>query len=67
MDNIDTKLNELQEMMRLLANNLSNMKGDLLTAIEKVDKKLSKRIDELDIKIDGVEERLTKRMDVIGL
>lgn len=50
------------------------MKADLLTRIEKLDKKLSDRIDKLDIKvdgldkkIDGVEQRLIKRIDKLGL
>ena len=60
-------MDDVLKMFRLLVNGQSTMKSDLLTAIQKLDNKLSDRIDGLDKKIDGVEKRLTNRIDKIGL
>lgn len=49
-------MDDTQKMFQMLVNGQSTMRGDLLTAIQKLDKK-----------IDVVEERLTKRIDKIGM
>lgn len=43
------------------------MKSELITKIDKLDEKLTKRIDNLDKKIDHVDKKLTERIDKIGL
>lgn len=49
-------MDDVQKMFQMLVNGQSTMKGDLLTRIDKLDKKLSDRI-------DGVENSLSKKMD----
>jgi hypothetical protein len=60
-------MDDVLKMFRLLVNGQSTMKSDLLTAIQKLDKKIDGVEERLDKKIDGVEDRLTKRIDKIGL
>lgn len=62
------------KMLRAIINGQSAMKSELIGKIDKLDKRLTGKVDELegkitklDKKIDGVEERLTKRIDKIGL
>ena len=59
-------MDDTKKMLRVIINGQSLMKSELIDEIQKVDKKLSGRMDSLDKKVDGVEERLTKRIDKLG-
>jgi hypothetical protein len=59
-------MDETKKMLSAIINGQSSMKSELLTKIDKVDKKITGGIDSLDTKIDGVEKRLTERIDKIG-
>ena len=60
-------MDETKKMLRAIINGQSSMKTELLDKINSVDKKLTGKIDGLDLKIDKVEKNLTKRIDKIGL
>ena len=53
-------------MLQAIINGQSSTRQEILGKIDKLDKKLSGRIDSLDIKLDNVEKRLTKRIDKLG-
>lgn len=66
-------MNDTQKMLQTIINGQSAFRQDVLGRIDKLDKKLTDRIDSLegsmdslDQKIDRVEENLTKRLDKIG-
>lgn len=59
-------MDDTQKMLRAIINGQTTLKGELLSKIDKVDKKLSGKIDSLDQKVDMVEKNLTKRIDNIG-
>ena len=59
-------MDDTKKMLRAIINGQSVFRQDILSKIEKLDKKLTGRIDGLDIKIDSVEKRLTIRLDNIG-
>lgn len=56
-------MDDTKKMLQAIINGQSAMKSELLTKIDKVEKK----VDNLDKKIDEVEKNLTKRIDKIGL
>jgi len=60
-------MDDTQRMLRVIINGQSAMKSELLTKIDRLDKKFSKKFDGLDQKIDRVEKNLTGRIDKIGL
>lgn len=53
-------------MLQAILNGQTALKQELVSKIDKVDKKLDAVEKKLDGKIDGVEKRLTKRLDKIG-
>ena len=55
-----------QQMLRAIINGQSSFRQEFSSRLDKLEKKLTERIDNLDTKIDGVEKRLTKRIDSIG-
>lgn len=66
-------MDDTQKMLRVIINGQSSFRQELLSRLDKVEKRLDGRmdsleskIDGLDGKIDGVEGRLTKRLDKIG-
>jgi len=59
-------MDDTKKMLRAIINGQTTLKGELLSKIDKVDKKLSDKIDSLDQKVDRVEKNLTKRIDNIG-
>lgn len=66
-------MDDTKKMLQAIINGQSSLKQELLSKIDKVDKKLSDRIDGIDQKVDGlsqkvdkVEKNLIKRMDKLG-
>ena len=59
-------MDDTQKMLQAIINGQSSTRQEILGKIDKLDKKLSGRIDSLDIKLDNVEKRLTKRIDKLG-
>ncbi|MBU0999929.1 hypothetical protein KKE78_00835 [Patescibacteria group bacterium] len=55
-------MDDTQKMLQAIVNGQSAIKQELLSKIDKVDKKL----DGLDEKLDNVEENLTGRIDKVG-
>lgn len=53
---------DIRKMLRAIINGQSALKGELLTEIGKVNKK----VDDVDKKIDKVEINLTNSLDMIG-
>jgi len=60
-------MDDIQKMFQMLVNGQSIMKGDLLTRIDKLDKKLSDRMDkgfkDVNGRIDKLDKKLSDRMD----
>lgn len=59
-------MNDTQKMLQVIINGQSTLKQELLSKIDKVEKKLEGRIDGLDVKLDKVEKNLTERIDKLG-
>ncbi len=62
-------MNDTQKMLQAIINGQSTLKGELLSKIDKVDRKVDKlggAVEGLDGKIDRVEKNLTERMDKLG-
>lgn len=59
-------MDDTQKMLRAIINGLSAFKQDLISRFDKLDKKLTGRVDSLEMKIDSMEKNLTKRMDNLG-
>ena len=57
--------NDTQKMLQAIIHGQNSLKQELLSKIDKVDKKLGGKIEGLDGKIDRVEKRLTERLDKI--
>lgn len=55
-------MNDTQKMLQAIINGQSTLKQELLSKIDKVDKK----VDGLDVKLDKVEKNLTERIDKLG-
>lgn len=60
-------MDDVKQMFRKIINGQSAMKSELLGRIDKVDKKLTSRIDGIDGKMTMMEKNLTARIDKIGL
>lgn len=58
-------MNDTTKMLRIIINGQGTFRQEVLGRIDKLDKKLSGRIDSLDGKIDRVGKRLTERIDKI--
>ncbi len=59
-------MNDTQKMLQAIINGQSTFRQEVLAKIDKLDLKLSGRIDGLESKIDQVEENLTNRIDKLG-
>ena len=59
-------MNDTQKMLQAIINGQSSSRQEILSKIDKLDKKLGGRIDGLESKIDQVEENLTGRIDKLG-
>ena len=60
-------MDDTKKMLRAIINGQSAMKSELVTKIDRLDEKFSKKFDDLDKKINRVEKNLTQRIDKIGL
>lgn len=60
-------VDDLADMVRAVVNNQSVIKSELLGEIKKVEEKLTKMMNGLEVKIDNVENRLTKRINRLGV
>ena len=56
-------MNDTQKMLQAIINGQSTLKQELLSKIDKVDKK----VDGLDVKLDKVEKNLTARIDKFSI
>ena len=59
-------MNDTQKMLQAIINGQSSSRQEILSKIDKLDKKLGGRIDGLESRIDQVEENLTGRIDKLG-
>lgn len=59
-------MDDIQKMLRAIINGQSAFRQEMLDKLDKLDKKLSGKIDGVDAKIDRVEKNLTKRIDKLG-
>lgn len=59
-------MNDTQQMFKAIINGQHALKASLEKKIDKVDEKLTGRIDKLDKKLDRVEKNLTERIDKLG-
>lgn len=66
-------MDDTQKMLQVIIHGQNSLKQELVTKIDKVEKKLGGDIESIDQKLntlekkmDGVEKRLTKRIDKIG-
>lgn len=66
-------MNDTQKMLQAIINGQTTLKQELAAKIDKVDKKLSQRIDGVNQKVDGLgkkidkaEKNLTTRIDKLG-
>ena len=55
-------MNDTQKMLQAIINGQSTLKQELLSKMDKIDKK----VDGLGVKLDKVEENLTGRIDKLG-
>jgi DNA repair exonuclease SbcCD ATPase subunit len=60
------KSDDTQQMLRAIINGQSSFRQEVLGKIDKLDQKLTFRMDGLEGKIESVEKNLTKRIDRIG-
>lgn len=67
-------MDDTTKMLQAILNGQNALKQELMSKIDKLDRKLTGRIDNLEVKIDGVEKNLKKveknltaRMDKIGM
>ncbi len=56
-------MDNTQKMLQAIINGQSTLKQELISKIDRVEKKLEGRIDGLDVKLDKVEKNLTERID----
>ena len=59
-------MNDTQKMLRVIFNGQSAFRQEVLSKIDKVDKKVVRLGDRLEGKIDSVEKNLTGRIDELG-
>ena len=66
-------MNDTPKMLQAILNGQTAVKQELISRIDRVEKKLDgkidnleQKVDKLDIKIDKVENKLTERLDKIG-
>lgn len=59
-------MNDTQKMLQAIINGQSVFRQEVLSKIDKLDTKLTGRIDGVEDRIDKVEKNLTQRLDKIG-
>jgi hypothetical protein len=59
-------MEDVQKMLRTIINGQSIFRQEILSKIDKLDRKLTLRIENVEGKLDKVGENLTKRLDKIG-
>ncbi len=59
-------MNNIQKMLRSIINGQSAFRQEVLSKIDKLDSKLTGRIDGLENRINQVEKNLTVRIDKLG-
>lgn len=59
-------MDDTKKMLRAIINGQSSMKSELLTKIDKVDKKLTGRVDGLGKKVDIGFRKVNNRIDKLG-
>ena len=59
-------MNDTQKMLQAIIHGQNTLKQELVTKIDKVDKKVEGLGDRLEGKIDSVEKNLTGRIDELG-
>lgn len=60
-------MDDTQKMLQAVIHGQNTLKQELVGRIDKLDKKLTGRVDGLEVKIDRVEKNLTERIDKIGM
>ncbi len=60
-------MNDTQKMLQTIINAQSSSRQEILSKIDKLDKKLGGKIDGLEGRIDQVEDNLTGRIDKLGM
>lgn len=61
-----TSKDDTQKMLRVVINGQSAFRQEVLGKIDKLDQKLTRRIDGLDSKLDKAEKNLVQRIDKLG-
>lgn len=61
-----TDKDDTQKMLRTIINGQSSFRQEVFTKFDRLEQKLTRRIDGLEGKIDQVEKNLTKRIDSLG-
>ncbi len=59
-------MDDTKKMLQAIIHGQNSLKQELVTKIDKLDEKLSSRIDGVEDKLDNVEKRLTGRIDALG-
>lgn len=59
-------MDDTQKMLRMVINGQSAMKSELLTKIDKLDEKLTNRIDSLEKNMNKGFEKVNDRVDKLG-
>lgn len=59
-------MDDTQKMLQVIINGQSTFRQEVLGRIDKLDKRLSGKIDALDQKVDKVDKHLTERIDKLG-
>lgn len=60
-------MDDVKQMFRKLINGQSLMKSELITKIDSLDKKLTGRVDGLEVKVDTGFKKVEQRIDKLGL
>jgi tetrahydromethanopterin S-methyltransferase subunit G len=59
-------MDDTQKMLKIIINGQSTFRQEVLSKLDKVDKKVDKLGERLENKIDGIDKNLTGRLDKIG-